>query len=339
MLFPKNILSQISGFMTLLMILSCNSNEFPDVIKTELTDNHFRIRGTKLFVKEIEGFKYIPDAYLINSDSVYICYLSTPANFLASFNADSVNYMNSKDSELISTKKFTINNFNGMFAKFKQGNAYWLYFVFGDSTVENRIMATFPVTHSFDDKIFEIVKNTYFQASFNLNPLEAARFEIDTASVDYHFVDFLLGQYNFIEDEYYKFKQANIFTIVQLPRIQDSAMLDNICETMIETLKNSNGILSVQEIDKKKILINSNKTLRIILHLKEGSIVDNKDCVLYMVISGNEDGGVIFSGMIYHDEQKCIDLMDKIVKSVKIKKPDTIRAKLSGELQAQAHMN
>lgn len=304
-----------------LLLVSCNTYNFPDSINSKLTSEHFRIKGTKLYVKNIEGFTYFDNGVFRHSDSVYIGYYYTPASFLQ-LNNHGIDYYTNKNPEIIFTKHFSINGYPGIFSKLKENNSYWLYFIFGDSLVENRIVATYPVSESYEKKIFEFVKNVYYDPAFSLNPLEGAHFEIDTSNIGFHFVNYLMMQYSFMEDDYKKYETGhiNLISILQQPPLKDSTVINKVAATMIQSMRNNKQIISIEVLEKNNILINSCYATRILLKERIGDMSDSWDATIYTVVAGNENGGIVFTGVMYHNVEKLIPLFDRIVNTLKIKK-------------------
>jgi hypothetical protein len=75
-------MKNISILLLGLLFLGCNTTKFPDKIVSNLTEDHFRIKGTKLFVKSIERFTYTQDVNVFKySDSVFIHCLYITHNF------------------------------------------------------------------------------------------------------------------------------------------------------------------------------------------------------------------------------------------------------------------
>ena len=319
-----NLLSSALILVVTTICISCHTNEFPDLINSKLTTEHFRIKGTKLYAKNIDGFSYVPDGVFKHSDSAYIANIYTPINFTSRLKNNDIDYYNLKSPEIIFTKRFTINGCEGIYTKIRQNNMYWLYFIFGDSVAENRVVATFPISQPFEERVFAFVKNLYYQPNFKLDPFEAAHFEIDTTNTGFHFVNYIMMQYSFIENDFKKYdtknSHFNLISIAQQPPLKDSAAIEKTASIMIQGLKNSSGIMSIEILERTTISIDSCFAIRLLLEEKEGNIVDSKNGILYMVVTGNENGGVVFLGALYHDAEKLIPLFDRMVNTLKIKK-------------------
>jgi hypothetical protein len=322
-----HLLSATLLFAATTISISCHTNEFPDIINSKLTAEHFRIKGTKLYAKNIEGFTYEqdPGGVFRNSDSVYIGCYYTPINFLTRLKDKDIEYYHNKNPEIIFTKQFKINGCVGIYTKIKENNKFWLYFIFGDSIAENRIVATLPISQPFEERIFDFVNNLYYEPTFKLDPFESAHFEIDTTNIGFHFVNYIMMQYTFIEDDYKKYETKNshfnLISIAQQPPLQDSAAINKIASNMIQGLKSTSAIMSIGILERTTITIDSCFAIRILLEEKEGDIVESKNAIIYMVVTGNENGGVVFLGAMYHDAEKLIPLFDRMVNTLKIKKP------------------
>jgi hypothetical protein len=134
------------SILFIVLVISCSSKSFPDSIRNKLDYDHFRIGGTKLYVKEIDDFEYFPDVNIFKkSDSIYIHCLYTEIDFTEKYNTKNFDFYHNRNYQVISYQDFKINGDQGVYYKLTEGNSCWLYFIFGDNHAENRIVATYPI--------------------------------------------------------------------------------------------------------------------------------------------------------------------------------------------------
>lgn len=303
-------LSIILGFV----LLGCNSGKFPDTIKSELSDKHFRIKGTKLFVKDIEGFKYFPDINVFkHSDSVYIHCLYTEGNFQHDFDNRKFDFFHNKNYQIIFNKTFTINGLNGVYYKLKEGKSYWLYFIFGDSYVENRIVATFPINKSFESLIFDFVKSTCYQPYYNIEPLESAKFAFDPLSSRFEFISFSMNSYVFMQKPKDIGIRPNNLFFSQLPPINDTISLKQTLDKVIVNMRTG--------INIKNIVIDN--TYKVDSGFAYSATItgdfENRKFYNRTIITSNSRIGLLFGISLYNEIDNNIAIADSVLRTVKIK--------------------
>lgn len=303
-------LSIIFGFV----LLGCDSGKFPDTIKSELSEKHYRVKGTKLFVKDIEEFKYIPDINIFkNSDSVYIHCLYTEVNFQHDFDNQKFDFFHNKNYQIILNKTFTLNGLNGVYYKLKEGKSYWLYFIFGDSYVENRIVATFPIDNLFEKKVFDFVKSVYYQPDFKLNPLESAKFDFDPLSSRFEFISFSMNSFIYMQKPRDLGVQPNNLFFSQLPPINDTILLKQTLDKVIENIKIG--------INIKNIVIDN--TFKVDSCFAYSATItgdfENRNFYNRTIITSNNMIGFLFGISLYNEIDDNIAIADSVLKTVKIK--------------------
>lgn len=298
---------------------SCTTEDFPAEINSKLTSSHFRLKGTKLFVQNINGFKFIPETNTFRySDSVYFNCFSSHINFLSDFRKNDFNlFQNSENYKTISSKTFFINGYQGVYYKLLENNLYTSYFIFGDSVFENRIVGVYPESKSFDDELFKFVKNVYYDSNYKLEDTEDAKFTIDVENNGFKFMERSLNQYLYAEIDYKKYEERrvwyNYMSITQIPVLNNVEEIERMAEHMIQTQKNTSEISDVVIIQRKKIRINSVDGVNIIFKEK----IDTNVVTGYMVVTSNRHTGLIFVGALHHDADSLLPLMDKIVSSIR----------------------
>jgi hypothetical protein len=240
-----------------------------------------------------------------------------PSNFIQSLNTNKFDFFYNKNYEVISRKEFIINNTPGVYYKLKEKNFYWLYFMFGNYQVENRIVACFPINSSFQDIVFEFVEKAYYKQDFNLDPMENAKFKIDFSDVGFNFITYSMNQFTFAEknsEEYAKKKEkSNLISISQLPPVKDYHEYEKTANIMIQSMQNQ-GIIIKETLISKFDTINSYNDYKVIF---KGE-VEKKEMYLYMIITGNSKVQLQITIILYHDGKGLIPKFDQVVKTLKL---------------------
>jgi len=312
-IFKKNEdMKYLLGIAIFFTLLSCSKAEFPDEIQSKLTEQHFRIKGTKLFVKNIDGFTYIPDVNVFKmSDSVYIHCLYTSGDFQYEYDKRKFDFFHNKNYKIISNKTFSINGLNGIYYRLVEGNSYWLYFIFGDSNIENRIVATFPTNNNFEKKIYDFVESIFYQPNYQLDELENAKFQVDLLKSNYKFNSFSMNSFVFTQNPEDLNDRANSIYISQTPPINTSSALKSTLLTIIENQKKN---MNITKINIDSTLIDSMKLCATI-----SGTFENKDFYNKVIVTSNAKTGLIFGFALYNNIGKNIIMTDSIINTITIK--------------------
>jgi len=300
---------------------SCDSKKFPDSIDSQITNEHFRLKGTKLFVVKPKSFKYFEDVNVFKySDSVFIVCQFNHGNFLNDLKKKEMIFTYNKDYKIISHQDFKINTDSGIYFLLQEAKSYWLYFEFGDSAAMNVIAASYPIKALFQDTVFDFVKKAYYKKDFNLNQLETAKFDIDISGSGFKFLCYGENQFLFDEDSAKKIystgKLSNLINIAQYPRTTyDSIGIKNFANTMLQLIKNK-GIEVNQTILEKDFRLNNNYAFKRIF---SGAYGKDKDIYYYNIVTGNSKVMIFFNATLYHNGLALIPTIDKVVNSLKIR--------------------
>lgn len=300
------------GIAIVFTLFSCSKAEFPDEIQSKLTEQHFRIKGTKLFVKNIDGFTYIPDVNIFKmSDSVYVHCLSTSGDFQNEYDKRKFDFYHNKNYKVISNKTFTINGVNGVYYRLVEGNSYWLYFIFGDSNIENRIVATFPTNKNYESKIYDFVTSIYYQPNYEVDGLENAKFDIDLLNSNFEFSSFSMNSFVYMQVPKDSNDRANTIYIFQLPPITSSILLKKTLINVIENQKSKINITTVY--------IDSTLTDTMKLSATISGTFENREFYNKVFITSNSQIGLLFGASLYNNVNKNIALTDSILNTITIK--------------------
>jgi hypothetical protein len=190
--------------------------------------------------------------------------------------------------------------------------------MFGDSLVENRIVASFPIGSYFQETVFDFVEKSYYKQDYNLPPLENAQFNIDLSEIGFKFATLSMNQYTFAETNFEKYlsknERPNFISIAQLPPVTDSTGFEKTAIVMVQNMQNQ-GIIIKQRLSEKYILINSNNAYKIILKCE----IENKELYLYIVVTGNSNIQLQFIAVLYHNGEELLSKFDKTINSLILK--------------------
>jgi hypothetical protein len=176
-------------------------SEFPDTLVTEKTENHQRIKGTKLFA-------IIPE-YFTKCENINQCFVENKkgcdcsiefdensfSRSIAKFADSKVEWDKSLESKYKSPvnfhsapfhkKRIVINGFRGLYIESftvnSSGNDYYsIRLIFGNDDFSAKIRANTPLdSEEAKNKILEIMKTVYFDKDFYMDELTDENFDFD----------------------------------------------------------------------------------------------------------------------------------------------------------------
>lgn len=280
--------------------MACNSDKFPSNINSSVTENHFRIKETKLFVQTPAEYTFFEgENKFVHSDSSYIQCMIVPSNFYQTLENDQHDFLLNKDYEIVKEQRFTINDLPGIYFELKEGDLSYLYFMYGDSLVENRIIAVQAKGSDHRNTIFDFVANSTYQASIDIEPMESAMFKINLSDIGFQYYSSLMNQYVFIEEDFQKYydnnEQANFVSISQHNRGTEREDIDEFLEIMLSNMVKQ-GILLKETLFSDTLSVDDNYARATAISAE----YDNKHLVLYMLTTGRDGTIVHIAGNLNH---------------------------------------
>jgi len=308
-----NNIRHIGILFLFILFLGCNEAKFPSKITSKLTENHFRIKGTKLYVKNIDGFARFDGINgFRHSDSVVIYCFYGDCDFERAYANQRFTFAYNTDYQIVYHKTLTINGYNAVFYKLKEGNLYYLYFMFGDDFVENRIVAIFPIDKpELEKPIYDFMKSAYYDKDFYLDPMEDVKFEFDALNSGFKFSTFSMNEYVFIQMPKDTSQKANFLIFSQFLPTNDPNILKNTLDNVIE-YKKRRGII-IENINFNHTYISGvDLGYEVVLTGK----FENQKMYSRTIVSSL---GLLYSTELYNNIEENIPLTDSIFKTVKLK--------------------
>ncbi|MBN2892449.1 MAG: hypothetical protein JXL97_11325 [Bacteroidales bacterium] len=303
--------------MYLSSCLSSNTMDFPDEIKTEKTTKHIRILGTKLFVIVPDDFVYIKElARYQKNDKLYIQVMefnnmsfTENKKFLAK---DSILKTGAKIDVY---KTFKFNNFDAIYAegpsKFPGETKFGCFF--GDDSSYIIVGCVCKDTDKEGKKqLLKILKTSYYDKNFKLDPLELANFNFDQTILGYDYKQTVSNSF------IYAPKENNISDSSFSRFIGISAMTETTFDAAKEFLDYSyersllNNVEPINIIRSEKYINNYQS------YFIEGDVLyDDISSFLYQAILIGKKSSVYFYGVTSNIEEK--EKLIQTVESIEIK--------------------
>jgi len=295
------------------LLFSCSSKDIPTSINTSIGGDHFRIEGTKLFVKNLEGFKYFPDVNIFKfSDSIFIHCLYSDLNFTESLSKQEFDFLYNRNYDIITHQDFLINNNPGVYYKLLEGNRYWLYFIFGDDQHEIKLVGTYPKDSSeFNESICNFFTSVYFYKEYEVNPIETAKFDVILDNTDFLFVSYSMNTFIFYQNTDPSVRPNGLY-FTQTPAVSDTTHLRLGLQNTLDNLRNSG--MQINSTKRYYELIDSN-----IAYVAEVTgEYEGKPFYSKSAMTSNSNIGLLISTAIYNNIAEYKLQIDSIFETIEL---------------------
>jgi len=296
----KNIsLFALSAAMT---FFSCSNGQdvFPNTVNVLKTDNLVRMKGSKLFVKVPDDYKPITSLvrYQMNDNTFFQVIEIPNTNFLEYKSELSRQAIESQGAKVDAHETVKYNGFEGIYFEgpSKIPGQTKIGLAFGDDTFVTMILGVCLTSDkSSKDELKSIFSNSFYDKSYQLNPLELANFQIDETITGFKYAA-TMGNIFF----YSPSGKADMNGLLDISSYQIMPLEAGSFSKVKELLETINGGLSkqgvqVSNIIKKEITINGNSAYEIIMDAND---MNNKKSSIYQVIIYKEGttSAVLFMG-------------------------------------------
>jgi hypothetical protein len=294
-------------------------DDFPPEIKTEKTDEHKRVEGTKIFAKIPNDFEFIENlSRYQKAENLYIQFIeSNASNFYQAKPNFSREVIESKGAEVDILKDVKLNNLDAVFADgpSKKPSERKTILVFGDKEFVVIAVGVYPKNDSnARTEILEIFKNLNYQKDFSLDPFELANFEFDQSITGFKYAMTMSNFFTFNEDGNPESESdfSNSINIGSIPKMSIDKSKEFI-KSIIQNAKNSGKEIKSREIQTTKI---GNYPASILNTEME---IENKTGILYVVVLNGNESSVIFMGTAFDRKSELLEKYKETVKTIKIK--------------------
>jgi hypothetical protein len=295
-------------FFTLLLIsltfLSCAKDypdTFPNRITTEKTEEHVRIKGTRIFAKIPKEYTYIENlSRYQKAENLYIQFTeANNTNFTkvkSGFNKETIE---AKGATVDILKDVQFNNLDAIFGDGPSKNPQErkILFTFGDDTFAALIGAVYPVDDlEAREEILSIFKSFVYQKDFGLDSYELANFEFDQSITGFKHAQTLSNLFVFNKegDPAAENDFSNSINISSMPKMSSEDGISFI-QSIIRNAENAGKKISPSEIKKTQIgsypaaVLNTEIT------------IDNRKGILYVALLHGKNSSVVFMGTAFRD--------------------------------------
>jgi len=185
----------INFILLFITFTSCGqqiNSDFPNQVRTTKTNNHMRVKGTKVYGIMPTDFQYIKElARYQKNDKLYVQILeSNGSNFVQAKPNFTRQAIESKGAKVDKLNNITLNEFEAVYVEgpSKYPEETKLFLSFGD---ESFVVMVVGVCNTLDlegkKELQQIFKSIYYDKLLQIDPLELANFEFDQTITNFKY--------------------------------------------------------------------------------------------------------------------------------------------------------
>jgi hypothetical protein len=308
-----------------LLLCSCAETEEKitdfGAINTTQTDKHKRVDGTKAFIVIPEGYERKETvARYHKKEKLYFQIMEMPVSYEDAKVNLSKEAIEAKGAEVKVYKEIKINGYDGIYfegpSKYPRETKLGIWF--GDETFVASIVA---VCEDSDiegkEELIEIVRSTFYDKSFELDPFELASFTFNQDSFDFKFNTQFSTMFIFTPngvDDSTESQDVPSITIGPLPfMVKEGAV--NYTNELIQGYETQQRATFISE--KTRALELADQTVSIF----EAEIeMKGKVTYLYQTVLLGEESSLLFMGTCMKDKEQHMEIFERALQSVQFKK-------------------
>lgn len=299
-----------------LALSSCSNGQdvFPNTVTVVKTDNLVRMKGSKLFANVPGDYKPLTSLVRYQkNDNTYFQVVEVPnTNFVEYKGKMSRQAIESQGAKIDAYETVNYNGFDGIYFEgpSKTQGETKIGLAFGDNTFVTIIVGVcLTVDKSSIDELKNIFSNSFYDKSYQLNPLELANFQVDETITGFKYATTMGNIFFYSPNGKADMKGLLDFSSYQIMPLEAGSF-----EKVKELLETINSRLSLQgiqtsNIKKAEIVINGNKAIEVTMDVKDK---DNKKGKFYQtgIYKEGSTSAVLFIGAdsdngIYFDKLKA----------------------------------
>lgn len=288
-------------------------------IKTEKSNNHKRVKGSKVYLVIPTEYKYSQElSRFQKKERLYIQVMELENSFEATKPNLTRTAIEAKGAKVKYLEKIRIGKYDGVYmegpSKFDGETKIAIWFGNNDFTV-----AVIGVFENKDDKgrkgLLEIMKSTFYDETFDLNPLELANFELELEEYGFKLNSANSNTFVFTPNgkkDNESEEDVPVITIAAMPKMSENDaqkyMKDLIWRTEFNDYK-------LQSKEIKKVKVNN----YVAYLLKTEMEVENEKGYIYQMVILGDTGSLLFVGMSSKKHENYPNKFSQIIETIKFK--------------------
>ena len=310
--------------LSLLTLTSCDTkgqDTFPDVITASKADNLKRVKGTKLFVNVPHTYQPLEKLVRLQKDDrTYFQVIEVQnSNFIEYKSKMSRQAIESQGAKVDAYETVKFNGFDGLYFEgpSKIEGETKIGLAFGDESFVTMVVGVCRTEDkSSRQEMKNIFSTSYYDKSYQLNPLELANFQIDETITGFRYAATMGNMFLYSPNGKAEMKGVLDFSSFQIMPL-DAGSFEKIQELMetINSRLDRQGV-QVSNIKKNEIMIDGNKAYEVIM---DATDKDGKKGTFYQVgiFKENAASGLLFIGADA-DNGLYLEKFKATVQSIKI---------------------
>jgi hypothetical protein len=303
-------------------LTSCTNgqNSFPDNISVTKTENLKRLKGTKLFVSTPDSYKPMESMIRLQRDNnTYFQAIEIPnSNFNEYKGKLTKQAIESQGAKVDIDKPIKYNGYNAIYfsGPSKTDGETKLGLAFGDETF---VMMLVGVCQTSDkaamDELNKIFSTSYYDKSFDFNPLELANFKFDETITGFKYAATMGNMFIYSPNGKADLAtQQDNLSMFQLSTIEAPSF--SKAKEFLDYTISRYSVQGIQasNIKKQDISINGNQAYEVTMEAKDA---DNKKSTLYQVIIYKGTNAVLFLGSD-NEQGKWFDKFKATAQTIKL---------------------
>lgn len=318
----KKIKLAINLILILTTITSCgqkSDSEFPNEIKTTKTDQHTRVKGTKVYGIMPTDFQYIKElARYQKNDKLYVQVVeSNASNFIEAKPNFTKQAIEAKGAKIDVLNNIKLNEFEAIYGEgpSKYPDETKLMLIFGDESFVVMVGGVCKTADTEGKKeLQEIFKSIYYDKSLQIDPLELANFEFDQTITNFKYAMTASNMFMYAQNGTNDAQNptANAIQIGVMPQMTEEKA-ESYSNDLPWRFEQSGIKLDSKTISKTKI----NNHTAFVLETKIEFA--NKVGVLYQAVLVYENTTILFMANAYNDIDNYLTKFKKTAETIKIK--------------------
>jgi hypothetical protein len=302
---------------------SCSNGQssFPENIRVTKTEKLKRIKGTKFFVTTPATYQPMESMIRLQRDNnTYFHAMEIPNSTFTDYKSKVTKQsIESKGAKVDIFKHVTYNGYDAIYCSgpSKTAGETKVSLTFGDDTFVAILLGVYRTSDKAAlEELNKIFSTSYYDKSFDWNPLELANFTFDESITGFKYAATMANMFIYSPNGNADIQtQQDNFSMFQLSTVE--APTFSKAKEYVDYVISRYAVQGIQtgNVKKQDIVIDGNQAYEVILDAIDA---DNNRFTTYQVIIHKETKAVIFMG-IDKEHGKWIDRFKKTALTIKMK--------------------
>jgi hypothetical protein len=303
-------------------LTSCSNRQtsFPDNIRVTKTEKLRRIKGTKFFITTPDTYKPMESMIRLQRDNnTYFQAMEIPNSTFTGYKGKvTKQYIESQGAKVDIFKTVKYNGYDAIYCTgpSKTDGETKLSLTFGDDTFVAMLLGVYQTSDKAAlEELNKIFSTSYYDKSFDWNPLELATFKFDESITGFKYAATMGNMFIYSPNGNADIQtQQDNFSMFQLSTIE--APTFSKAKEYVDYVISRHAVQGIQtsNVKKQDILIDGNQAYEVTMDVIDA---DNIKSSVYQVIIHKETKAVLFMG-IDREQGKWLEKYKTTAQSIKM---------------------